>query len=253
MVEIGNRPLEELLRLLPGSLRSAVQNAGTDTLEEIRVRAGRPVQLLYGDKEKLLSFIAGEGFCSRLLESLSEHALFVREAELEEGFLTVRGGCRVGVAGHYALRERRVRFAEAASCNIRIAREHKSAADVLMPHLFFRNGSPKSVLLLSRPGSGKTTLLRDAARQISNGSADRHGLKVALADERGELAGGCVGKPMLDVGLRTDVMDGCKKAEAMERLIRSMSPEVIVTDELGNGEDAKAALYASSCGIALLA
>ncbi len=253
MQEIGNRPFRELLRLLPGVLRNAVENAGTDMLEEIRVREGRPTQLLYTNRERLLPAIPEAGFCAKTLEALSEHALFVREKELEEGFLTVRGGSRVGVAGHYVRRNGKSSFAAATSCNIRIAREHKGAADILMPYLFSDSGQLKSALILSGPGRGKTTILRDAARQLSNGSGTRGGVKVALADERCELAGGNSGAPILDVGLRTDVMDGCKKAEAMERLIRSMSPNVIVTDELGNMEDAHAAMYASACGTALIA
>lgn len=253
MKEIGNRPLTELMRLMPGILRRAVENAGTDLLEEIRIREGRPVQLLYSDKEKMLTGLIEEGLCARTLEALSEHALFVREKELEEGFLTVRGGCRVGVAGHYVPNNAKSRFAEATSCNIRIAREHKGVADNLMSYLIRGSGRPKSVLILSAPGRGKTTILRDAARQLSDGSKIYRGLKVAIADERCELAGGSGNTPVLDVGQRTDVMDGCKKAEAMERLIRSMSPDVIVTDELGNMEDAQAALYASACGIALVA
>lgn len=253
MGENGNRPFAMLMHLMPRSLRTAVEREATDRLEEIRIRTGKPVQLIYGEKEKLLPFIVREGFCTELLETLSEHALFVKQEELEEGFLTVRGGCRVGIAGRYMLRDGKIRFAEAASCNIRIAKEHKGAADILMPHLCPADGMLCSVLIFSPPGAGKTTLLRDAARQLSDGDTKRRGRKVAVADERGEISGGCTAAPLLDVGLRTDVTSGCKKAEAIERLVRSMSPEIIVTDELGNMADAEAAMYAAASGTALLA
>lgn len=115
------------------------------------------------------------------------------------------------------------------------------------------NGSPVPTLLLSPPGAGKTTLLRDAARLLSDGGTGWRGYKVALADERGELAGASGGTPLLDVGLRTDVMDGCPKAEAMERMLRSMSPEIIVTDELGSAADAEAVCRAAAGGVCVLA
>ena len=249
MNEIGNRPLQELLRVLPACLSGAVLEAGTDELEEIRVRTGRPVQLLYAGDERILPLFADEAFCSLLLENLAEHSTYVRQAELCEGFLTLRGGCRVGVTGRISIGGHMV---DVTSFNLRIAREHKGCADGALP-LLMKDGALMPTLILSPPGMGKTTLLRDIARQLSNGTDGRRGYKVAIADERSELAGGGGGVPILDVGLRTDVMDGCTKAQAMERMLRSMSPEVIVTDELGNMADAEAVCRASSGGICVLA
>ncbi len=250
---IGNRPLEELLRVLPSSLRAAVVQAGTDTLEEIRVRAGRPVQLLYADRERMLAFVADSRFSALLLERLAEHSLYAREAELREGFLTLRGGCRAGISGRMAASGGKVtHMAEAASFNLRIAREHKGCADAALP-LLLEGGRPVPTLLLSPPGVGKTTLLRDIARQLSDGGAGRRGYKTAIADERSELAGTADGVPLLDVGIRTDVMDGCPKADAMERMLRSMSPEVIITDELGSAADTEAVCRASAGGVCVIA
>ena len=254
MDRIGNKPLSELLRVLPACLRDAVLYAGTDELEEIRVRTGRPVQLLYAQKERMLALTADERFCALLLESLCEHSAFAREAELREGFLTLRGGCRVGISGRAEMRDGRIaHMAQITSFSLRIAREHKGCARGALPMLLNTNGSPVPTLLLSPPGAGKTTLLRDAARLLSDGGTGWRGYKVALADERGELAGASGGTPLLDVGLRTDVMDGCPKAEAMERMLRSMSPEIIVTDELGSAADAEAVCRAAAGGVCVLA
>lgn len=254
MEETGNRPIKELLRVLPTRLRTAVLDAGTDGLEEIRVRAGRPVQLLYAQRERMLSLIADECFCTLLLESLCEHSAYAREAELREGFLTLRGGCRIGVSGRVALSDGKIsHMAQIASFSLRIAREHKGCAEAALPLLLDRAGLPVPTLLISPPGVGKTTLLRDTARLLSDGDAGRRGFKVAIADERGELAGANGGVPLMDVGLRTDVMDGCPKAEAMERMLRSMSPEIIVTDEIGSTADAEAICRASAGGICVIA
>ncbi|MDD4075998.1 MAG: stage III sporulation protein AA, partial [Eubacteriales bacterium] len=111
---------------------------------------------------------------------------------------------------------------------------------------------PVSALLLSAPGVGKTTMLRDIARQLSDGTHAR-AHKVAIADERGEIAGCYLGTPRLDVGQRTDVMDGYPKARAVSMLIRSMSPAVIITDEIGGCEDAAALRDASRSGVAVVA
>lgn len=254
MNEIGNRPLNELLRVLPARLRTAVLQAGTEGLEEIRVRAGRPIQLLYAEKEYMLPLVAEASFCTLLLENLCEHSAYAREEELKEGFLTLPGGCRIGVTGRAALECGNITHMARVACfSLRIAREHKGCAEPALPMLLDQAGRPIPTLLLSPPGTGKTTFLRDVARLLSNGGLGRRGFKVAVADERGELAGANGGIPLLDVGLRTDVMDGCPKADAMERMLRSMSPEIIVTDELGNEADAQAVCQASAGGVCVIA
>lgn len=249
----NEKPIERILRLSPPPVARAVADAGTDGLEEIRVRAGRPVQLVYGGGEKLLGICADAELCEGLLESLSEHSAFALEEELSRGFFTV-GACRVGVCGRAFVKDGRlVRFREISSFNIRIASEQRGAADGVTQMLFGDGGVISSALVVSPPGAGKTTLLRDIARRLSDGDGARRGLKVAVADERGELAGSYMGGLTLDVGARTDVMDGCPKAEAMLLMIRSMSPEAIVTDEIGSAEDVAAVKLAMSSGVAVMA
>ena len=145
-----------------------------------------------------------------------------------------------------------IRLNHVGSLCVRIAREIKGSADELMESLY-EEGRPVSALIVSPPGMGKTTLLRDIARQLSDGTGGRRGLRVGMADERGELAGCVMGVPTLDVGLRTDVMDGCPKKVGMELLVRAMSPEVIVTDELGHAGDAEAVGDAIRCGVKVIA
>ena len=186
-------------------------------------------------------------------QGLAGHSLYAREEELREGFFTIEGGCRVGVCGRMTTESTgRMSLTHVGSVCVRIAREVKGAADQVMKELY-KEEKPVSALIVSPPGLGKTTMLRDIARQISDGANGRRGLRVGMADERGELAGCAAGVPTLDVGLRTDVLDGCSKGIGMSLLIRSMSPEVIVTDELGHAQDAAAVKEAMRCGVKVIA
>ena len=108
-------------------------------------------------------------------------------------------------------------------------------------------------LIVSPPRCGKTTLLRDIIRQMSNGWGNISGVTVGVVDERSELAGCYQGIPQNDLGMRTDILDGCPKAEGMQMLIRSMSPVVVAVDELGKEEDFKAVESVIHCGCRLIA
>ncbi len=243
----------DLCAYLPEKLKKslfALDEKRSATLEEIRVRVRRPVQLIGSDYDELLwREDIDEGLCATLLEGLSEHSLYAYERERNQGYFTIKGGYRIGVCGRMGGEGV---MAEVSGFNIRIAREWKGCADAVMPHLVDPAGAPISTLLLSAPGVGKTTMLRDIARQFSDGKRVR-ARKVAIADERGEIAGCYLGTPLLDVGQRTDVMDGYPKARAVFMLIRSMSPAVIVTDEIGGSEDAEALRDASRSGVAVVA
>ncbi len=243
----------DLAPYLPDSIYSAVSGmdrSKAERLEEIRVRIYRPLQLLGGDYEILLPDICPNAeLIEKLMDGLNEHSAYAHERERQEGFFTLPGGYRVGICGRRGA-------GESMSCisglNIRIAKEWKGCADSLMNKLMNERGRPVSALLLSAPGVGKTTMLRDIARQFSDVASAKI-KKIAIADERSEIAGCTLGIPSLDVGGRTDVMDGYPKAKAIRMLIRSMSPELIITDEIGGAEDAAALREASRCGVSIIA
>lgn len=244
---------EPIKSILPAALRERVlRYAGSAPVEEIRIRCGRPVQLVYAQGEELLPYVATADDCALLLERISEHSVYAFEEELKSCYITIRGGCRVGLCGRVRGEGERRRLTDAAGVNIRIARECTGCADGVAPALT-EHGRPQSTLIFSAPGVGKTTMLRDIARQFSYGLNGITPRRVCIADERGELAGAYLGRPTLDVGPRTDVMDGCKKADAMRIMVRVMSPEIIITDELGGVEDAEAALDAAASGVAVIA
>lgn len=246
---------ESLIAVLPPPLWSdveALKDGGK--LEEIRVRVDRPVQYVFSDGERLSEFRPDEGLCDLLFENICEHSIYAREDELKNCFVTLAGGYRVGVCGKAVVEDGTLRrLSRVTGFNLRIAREFKGCAEGVVRLMLDKSGAPVSTLLIAAPGVGKTTMLRDIARRFSYGGNGIRPLKVCIADERSEIAGARLGVPTLDVGPRTDVMDGCPKAQAMRMMIRTMSPQLIITDEIGSEEDALAVREAAVSGVAVAA
>jgi stage III sporulation protein AA len=253
----------DILRVLPDRIRRWASNLPAQRqagIEEIRLRTGQPVECIADGKSffvkeadadaGLLIFTREEA--SQVLNRLSLHSVYSMEEEIRRGYITIAGGHRVGLAGKVVLDGGRIKLIrDVISFNIRIARERVGAADRVLPLIASREGI-KNTLIISPPQCGKTTLLRDLARLISKGSALLSGRKVSIVDERSEIAGCVGGIPQKDVGPRTDVLDGCPKAEGMMMMIRSMSPDVLITDEIGRAEDGYALEEAINAGIAVL-
>lgn len=222
--------------------------ARADALYEVRLRAGRPVQLLGMAGEWLSRAPLDAATLNRVLSALMEHSRYAREEELRQGFFTLSDGCRVGVSGRLVWADGRVlNMADIGSICLRISREVRGCAEALLPWVITDHGL-RSLLILSPPGLGKTTLLRELARCLSE-----HGHNVCIADERYEIAACVNGVPTLDVGMRTDVMDGCPKRVAIPRMLRSLAPEVIIADEIGDAGDAQALAEAARCGVCVIA
>ncbi len=224
----------ELDMLLPGELR------------EIRIRANRPTVFVTATRTAALPWKPDQKQLAALVEALSGHTLYARADETGQGYLTLRGGHRMGLCGRISISDHRSVLSDIGSVCIRIAGEWPGASNALMS---FISDHP-SVLIIGAPGSGKTTMLRDLARQLGNG---RYARQIAIVDERSELAACVSGVPQLDVGESSDVLDGLRKCDAIPWLIRAMSPQVIITDELSGPEDASAVLDAMACGASVCA
>ncbi|MDK2855777.1 MAG: stage sporulation protein [Bacillota bacterium] len=251
---------EEILPFLAFSLREPLRRLPAEVKEdllEIRLRLGRMVMLVKADGDLALpgSPCLDQAAMDQTLQFLTQSSFYAREEELRQGFITLPGGHRVGMVGRAVLEQGRIRTLKHISgLNIRLARQVLGAADSVLPYLV-ENGEFLSTLIISPPGAGKTTLLRDLIRQVSTGVPllGLKGHKVGVVDERSELAASYLGVPQNDVGPRTDVLDGAGKAEGIMLLLRSMSPEVIATDEVGSRADVAALEEALVSGVRLIA
>ena len=188
-----------------------------------------------------------------LCDLATEFSRYAASETLRDGFLPVRGGFRVGICGTAVMKEGvSTNLKSLSSAAVRIAREHKGIARDLAPRLF-SDGAFVNTLILSPPGGGKTTLLRDLVRQLSEGAEGIGPRRMALIDERGEVAVMVQGEPQMDVGPHTDVLDGCPKAVGIPMVLRAMNPQVIAVDEITVREDLRAMAMAAGCGVGLLA
>lgn len=240
-------------------------------VQEIRLRAGRPVIILKQDLQKNIvaekflteygtwetnpenAFVITKRQMEELLNHICNYSIYAYDEEIRQGYLTLPGGHRVGLAGQVVHDEKSIRTIKYIHfMNIRIAHEIKNVAEKVLPYLY-KDGRFLNTLIISPPGCGKTTLLRDIVRQVSDGNPFGKGITVGLIDERSEIAGMYQGTPQNDIGMRTDVLDACPKVWGMMLLIRSLAPKMIAVDELGSDEDVKAMELVMHCGSQILA
>lgn len=248
--------------MLPTEFTELLRKCGVTEAEvqEIRLRCNRGMMIRTGEGERIPgkrggfvtkeeeAFWVTEGLIKNTLDLLTGYSLYAFEEEIRQGFFTVAGGHRVGVAGHAVYENGELkRLTEIGSLNLRIAHEVKGCAKKLY-EVLYGNGRLYHTLLFAPPACGKTTYLRDLIRLLST-----KGFTVGVADERSELAAAVRGRAQFDLGMRTDVMDGCPKELAMQMLLRSMNPEVLAADEIGTIGDAAAIRLAAGSGCRVLA
>ena len=244
------------------TLASLVPEKKKSEIQELRLRTGRPLALTDGSSAL---FIDSTG---RILYSMSEKAFIVTrrhvydtfrrlcgysvysyQEDIRNGFITVKGGHRVGLCGTASVKDGRITaVSDISALNIRISRQVTGCSDELIKRLCPLSSG---VLIVGAPSTGKTTLLRDLARSLSVGSGCRI-MRTAVIDERGELSGTCQGTPYNDLGL-CDVLNGYPKGEGIIHAIRALSPQVIICDELGNEDDCRAVSQGFNAGAVIVA
>lgn len=246
--------MKEILSVLPQSIFLLIKPFEKEykELEEIRLRINKPPELIFHSKSIFLNqYRFNERDSKELLGKITQHSVYRIEEELRNGYITIPGGHRVGISGKVSLASGQVKaITHISSFNIRVAREHKGVAKKILPYIY--DHTMYNCLIIGPPKSGKTTLLRDIIRSISDGLYGLKPKRVSLIDERSEIAASFQGIPQHDVGMRTDVMADCPKAEGMMMMIRSMSPEVLVVDEIGDERDVKSLMEAIHAGVQLI-
>lgn len=244
--------MEKILRLLPKDIASSVNKLECkDYIEEIRISIGKKIRVIARSKEFVISYIATDIDLRNIVQKISNYSLYAIEDEIRQGYVTIEGGHRVGLAGQCVIEKGSIKtIKHIASLNIRIAREVLGCSDKIMHHLSSGN-KINNTLIISPPRCGKTTILRDISRNISNGykKLGLNGKRVVIIDERSEIASCYKGIAQMDVGERTDIYDNCKKDEGLIMSIRTMSPDVVICDEIGSKKDIEGLIMAFNSGV----
>ena len=253
------KEISDLLSYFPNNVGNLIRNTINknerilDELQEIRIRCDRPIILKLRNFEIVIEYKVNESEILSILERLCNNSIYAYKNQICEGFITVKGGHRVGITGTAVIDNGKIiNIKYITSLNFRIAREVLGCSlKILDKILDVKNNEVNNTLIVSPPGKGKTTMLRDIIRNISNGipNINFRGKTCGVVDERGEIAAMYHGVPQNDIGIRTDVIENVSKAKGMKMLIRSMAPEVIACDEVGSKEDIEAIKEATISGV----
>ncbi len=249
-----------LNNILPPHIYSCFKNIAINKITEIRIRAQEKIVVHTMDGCKYLSadgvtenaeraMEAKQSDITFVLKKISNNSLYTINDQLINGYVSVSGGVRIGVAGEIVSTNGHIKtIKNITSLNIRIPHEIKNCSLSTYLHLV-KDSRVLNTLILSPPGAGKTTFLRDFAHQIAK---REKGKNILVVDERGEISGMSDGIKQLSIG-NVDVYSNCKKSYAFENGIRSMKPDVIVTDELNLGSDLLAVETAITSGVGVVA
>lgn len=249
--------INQILQYFPRSVKEQITTRINQQLaqyiEEIRIRNNKPIILKIAQEQMIINYNIQKIEIDEIFQRICENSIYSYQKQISEGYITVRGGHRIGITGSAVIEnEKVINLNYISSLNIRIAREKKdSSKNVIQEIINFRENTIYNTLIISPPGGGKTTLLRDIIRKISNGieEINFNPKVVGVVDERGEIAAMYKGAPQNDIGIMTDVINNISKSKGMKLLTRSMSPQIIACDEIGSKEDVEAINIAMCAGI----
>ncbi len=253
------KPLMDVSYYLPPTIRPIIESiARSDPfpIQEIRLRVNQPLAIVAGGQnlfvtkqgEITVSPSVGQKITGNDIKHIfmcaCQNSVYAYNKELQNGYITLSGGHRMGLAGRIVYENNSIHtIRDLSSLSIRIAGEKKGCSHALLPYLI-NNKSIRSCAIISPPGGGKTTVLRDIARNIS-----LQGHRVCVIDERGEIAGCHQGNVGYDLGPSCDVLDRCDKTDGLQWALRCLSPSVMIVDELGSNREAQAVLQGISGGV----
>ncbi len=251
---------EQAIRSLSCNLYASLKNVPEDIQQNVReicIRAEKPIIFICHND---YLFLRKDGNLTRninlplklatrddikdSIKAMCENSVYSYDDEIKNGFLTIKGGHRVGLCGTAVLSNNViVNIRDISTLNIRIARQIKTSADELLSTI---GNNFHGIILAGAPASGKTTILREIARKLS-----LSGKKVSVVDERNEFSGTYEGLAQNDLGF-CDILNRYPKAEGLTQATRTLSPDVIVCDELGTEADILAVKQASHSGVKLV-
>ena len=258
-MKLNLKNIDEILRYFPNKIYQIFFNLFQENskiaeeLQEIRMRAERPIILKLRERDLILQYNITQAEILQIVERLCENSIYAYKNQICEGFITVKGGHRIGLTGSCVIENGKIiNVKHISSLNFRIAREVLNCSTrVLREVIDIENKSIYNTILVAPPGRGKTTMLRDIIRRLSNGIDEINfkGKTCGVVDERGEIAAMYKGIPQNDVGIRTDIIENVEKNQGIHMLIRTMAPEIIACDEIGSKEDVEAIHYALYSGV----
>lgn len=259
--------LRDILMCFPKRLSNAIQGMSDidkSNIKEIRLYSNKNVLICFGDKNKFLkingqvtSFLEDNLIhltqydVDSIFKAFCDYSVHSYLEEISKGFITIKGGHRIGVYGTVVVENKKIiSIKEISSLNVRIAREVIGCSDRLFEKIYFEK--PVSTLIVGVPNSGKTTILRDIVKNFSKGG--KYGIKkVSVIDERGEITNMFGGESQNNLGFATDVYNLCPKEIGIEMALRAGSPDLIVCDEIGSDDDVDLMLKTMLSGVKVIA